>query len=110
MLIFLLSSLSLLVSSELLAELRREEKRREREREEERERELRLPAVIVFLFDVMPQKHLYKAGKKPPRSKAKGKTKPPSRHGKIAKTKKGKLVKPPKSKALQDKYKQDLVS
>jgi len=69
---------------------------------------LRLPAVIVFLFDVMPQKHLYKAGKKPPRSKAKGKTKPPSRHGKIAKTKKGKLVKPPKSKALQDKYKQEL--
>ena len=35
---------------------------------------------------VMPQKHLFKGGKK-----AKGKVKPPSRHGKIAKTKKGKL-------------------
>ncbi len=51
----------------------------------------------------MPQRPLFKAGKK-----AKGKLKPPSRHGKLAKTKKGRLSKPPKSKALQEKYKQDL--
>jgi len=50
---------------------------------------------------VMPQKHLFKGGKK-----AKGKVKPPSRHGKIAKTKKGKLQKPPRSAADKLKWKE----
>jgi len=51
----------------------------------------------------MPQRPLFKAGKK-----AKGKGKPPSRHGKVAKTKKGRRNKPPKSKALREQYKEDL--
>jgi len=53
---------------------------------------------------VMPQKHLFKGGKK-----AKGKVKPPSRHGKIAKTKKGKLQKPPRSAADKLKWKESKV-
>ena len=52
----------------------------------------------------MPQKHLFKGGKK-----AKGKVKPPSRHGKIAKTKKGKLQKPPRSAADKLKWKASKV-
>ncbi|QDZ22204.1 hypothetical protein HOP50_07g47440 [Chloropicon primus] len=51
----------------------------------------------------MPQKHLFKNGKK-----AKGKVKPPSRHGKVAKTKKGKLNKPPKSIADKEKWKESM--
>ena len=52
----------------------------------------------------MPQKHLFKPGKN-----SKGKLKPPSRHGKVAKTKKGRLNKPPKSKALKEKWKENMV-
>lgn len=57
----------------------------------------------------MPQKHLFKTGKKAKKpDSTKGKLKPPSRHGKKALTKKGKLVKPPKGKMAKDKWKENL--
>ena len=51
----------------------------------------------------MPQKHLFKSGKK-----SKGKAKPPSRvSARLSKTKKGRLSKPPKSQKDKAKWKQD---
>lgn len=57
----------------------------------------------------MPQKHLFKPGKK-----SRGKIKPPSKHGKISKKKgplqmkKGRLSKPPKSKALRQEWRENM--
>jgi len=60
-------------------------------------------ATVVARPGDMPQKHLFKSGKK-----SKGKAKPPSRvSARLSKTKKGRLSKPPKSQKDKAKWKQD---